>query len=245
MAVIQKQPVKRRKIYEEVVDRLEGMMLRGELKPGDAMPSERELMDSFQIGRTSVREALFALQKMGLITVRNGERAFVTRPSAERLVNELSGTVRHMLAHPDGLAEFQQARTIVECALARNAAENATEEDLEELSRALEANRLAIGDPDLFTQTDLAFHYAIIKIAHNSIFTALHAAVYGWLSDQRLTGLRREGADKSAFAGHLDVFTAIANHDADAADAAMHDHLAKVSENYLVGRQAALVGREG
>ena len=70
-------PVRRRKLYEEIVDRLEALMLDGTLAPGDQLPSERELMVTFQVGRTAVREALFALSRMGLISLQNGAKLYV------------------------------------------------------------------------------------------------------------------------------------------------------------------------
>lgn len=226
------QPIKRRKIYEDVVEALESMMLRGELRPGDAMPSERELMESFEVGRTSIREALFALQKMGLISVRNGERAFVTQPSTKKLISEMSGTVRHMLAQPDGLREFQDARILLESALARAAAVQRTEEQMAAISAALEDNRRSIGDRESFIQTDVAFHYSIISVSKNAIFMELHAAVYDWLSSQRAIGLQRDGADTDAFEGHKAVHDAIKAKDPDKAEAAMRQHIIDVNDNY-------------
>ncbi|WP_266064489.1 transcriptional regulator NanR [Brucella intermedia] len=226
------QPIKRRKIYEDVVEALEGMMLRGELRPGDAMPSERELMENFEVGRTSIREALFALQKMGLISVRNGERAFVTQPSPKKLISEMSGTVRHMLAQPAGLREFQDARILLESALARAAALQRTEEQMAAITKALEQNKRSIGDLEAFAQTDVAFHYSIISVLQNTIFIELHAAVYDWLSNQRAIGLQRGGADMGAFKGHKAIHDAIKAQDPDKAEAAMRKHLSDVNENY-------------
>lgn len=237
MISLPKQPIRRRKIYQEVADRIERMMLSGELKPGDAMPSERELMESFQVGRPSVREALFALQKMGLITVRNGDRAVVTRPSAERIVSELSGAVRHMLAEETGMQAFQQARLMVECAIVRYAAVRVDKDDLALMKAALEANFAAIGNISAFSRTDLDFHYAIIKVTRNPIFIALHSASFEWLTDQRMMSLRRKGADLAAYKGHRAVYEAIAKGDGDAAETAMARHLEQVARYYWTSRQ--------
>lgn len=232
----QLKPVKRKKLYQDIVEQLEEMMLRGQLSPGDTLPSERDLMDQFAVGRTSVREALFSLQKMGLITVRNGEKAYVTKPSAEHLVSELSGAAKHMLASNDGVREFQGARIIMEMALARNAARIATAQDIGQLRNALEKNRLAINDIVEFAATDVDFHFVIAKINGNSIFQALHGATSEWLSEQRLTSLRSEGATQSAFDAHLAIFNAIEARDADAAEAAMKDHLTRVTGFYWTAK---------
>src|SRR5262245_21134195 len=118
MATLPQQvPVKRRKVYEEVAQRLEDMMLSGALRPGDVLPAERELVETFGVGRSAIREALFALQRMGLVSIRNGERAYVTKPTPEVVVGELSGAVRHLLAQPEGARHMQQARTLHEASL--------------------------------------------------------------------------------------------------------------------------------
>lgn len=225
-------PVKRRKVYEEIAERLESMMLTGVLSPGDVLPSERELMETFQVGRSSIREALFALQRMGLVSIRNGERAYVIKPSADIVVAELSGTVRHMLARPDGARELQQARSMHEVSLARFAAEHATDEDLGYLAAALEANHKAIGDAGAFTKTDVEFHVVLAQIPRNSIFISLQKAMAGWLAEQRMTSLQAEGADVAAFEAHEAIYRAIAARDADAAERAMQGHLDEVGTYY-------------
>jgi DNA-binding FadR family transcriptional regulator len=228
----QQAPVKRKKIYEEIVERLEAMMLDGTLSPGDILPAERDLMDSFQVGRSSIREALFALQRMGLVSLRNGERAYVTTPSADVVVNELGGAVKHLLARPEGARELQAARTMHEISLARHAARHATDDDLRELKTALDNNRAAMGDLATFTRTDVAFHLVLARIPKNSIFTSLHAALASWLSEQRTTSLRNEGAEQAAFEAHEAIYRAIAARDPDAAERAMQGHLEEVGSYY-------------
>src|SRR3954447_10012120 len=122
--------VRRRKLYEEVADQLERMIADGEYAPGDQLPSERELMRQFAVGRPAVREALFHLRKMGLVELRSGERARVTRPTPRLVLDSLSGTARHMLAAPNGVREFQDARAFFEVGLARHASSFATGQDI-------------------------------------------------------------------------------------------------------------------
>ena len=131
--MLQKEPVRRRKLYEDIAKRIEEAILDGDLAEGDQIPSERDLMTTFGVGRTSVREALFALQRMGLIALNNGERARVTRPTPEVLVGELSGSARHLLSSPKGVQNFQEARLFLEVALARHAALHATKTDFSAL----------------------------------------------------------------------------------------------------------------
>jgi GntR family transcriptional regulator, sialic acid-inducible nan operon repressor len=225
-------PIRRRKLYEEVAERIEAMIRDGQFMPGDQLPSERELMETFGVGRSAVREAMLALQRMGLVAVSSGERSRVVSPSAKSMVSELAGVARFMLAQDGGVARFQQARALFEIGLARLAAQIASDEDIARLRAALEANRQTIGDHDRFQRTDVAFHYAIAQIPRNQIFTSLHEAVVAWLTEQRLTSGRMPGAGEAAYAAHARIYAAIAAHDAPGAELAMQEHLEAVAALY-------------
>jgi len=75
------------------------MIAEGTYPRGTLLPPERELMRLFGIERPSIREALFALNRMGLVTISSGERVRITTPTPDRLITELSGAVRHFLTH--------------------------------------------------------------------------------------------------------------------------------------------------
>jgi GntR family transcriptional regulator, sialic acid-inducible nan operon repressor len=223
--------IRRRKLYEEVADHLEQMIEEGEFAESERLPSERDLMRHFGVGRPAVREALFHLRKMGLLENRSGERARVTRPTPQFVINTLSGTARHMLAAPGGVQDFQHARVFFEVGLARHAAVFATDEDLANFKAALEANRQSIGDLKRFERTDVAFHYVLAVIPRNPIFTAIHAALAEWLLEQRQMTLT-SGEDLVAYEAHCAIFEAVAAGNPDRADQAMRDHLDHVTRLY-------------
>ena len=223
--------VRRRKLYEEVADQLERMIEDGEYPRGDQLPSERDLMRQFGVGRPAIREALFHLRKMGLVEIRSGERARVTRPTPQFVIDALAGTARHMIAAPGGVHDFQDARVFFEVGLARHAAEHATDEDLARFKTALEANRQSIGDLKRFERTDVAFHYVLAVLPQNPIFTAIHAALAEWLLEQRQTTLA-PGQDLKAYQAHRAIFEAVAARDPDRAEKAMRDHLDYVVRRY-------------
>jgi DNA-binding FadR family transcriptional regulator len=225
-------PIRRRKLYEEVVLRIEGMIHGGGYAPGDQLPSEREIMEQLGVGRSAVREAMLSLQKMGLVTVRSGERARVTAPTADVLVSELSGAARMLLAQEGGIQLFQEARALFEIGLARLAAVRAGPQDVARLKAALDDNRRAIGDARTFMATDVAFHFVIATIPGNPIFTSLHNAVVGWLIEQREISGRAAGADRDAHAAHRRIFKAIEAGDPAKAEAAMQAHLDEVARHY-------------
>src|SRR5260370_33062348 len=105
-------PIRRRKVSDEAALRLEAMIRDGTFPEGALLPPERGLMKMFGVGRASIREALYALGRMGLVQVRTGERPLVTRPTAENLLTELSGVARHFLAGSRGPEHFQEARAL-------------------------------------------------------------------------------------------------------------------------------------
>jgi DNA-binding FadR family transcriptional regulator len=208
------------------------MILSGEYREGDQLPSEREIMDVFGVGRTSVREALFALQKMGLIKISNGERARVTSPTASRLIEELSGAARHFLARPDGIRHFQQVRLLFETAIARHAAEVRTAADIKRLEKALADNQRALGTEDLFVPTDLRFHAILPEIIGNPIFIGLYDSMAVWgVSVREITG-QVPGASELTYRDHKRICEAVSAGDPEAAAAAMQSHLQRVDRLY-------------
>jgi GntR family transcriptional repressor for pyruvate dehydrogenase complex len=224
--------VRRRRLYEDVASGLEAMIREGALIAGDALPSERELTVQFGVGRTAVREALFHLQKMGLIELKSGERAKVTRPTPEIMMEGLAGAARHMLAEPDGVRKFQDARTFFEIGLARHAAKHATDSDIRALADALDHNRQCIGDLAKFEKSDVAFHYVLALIPKNPIYTALHSAIAEWLVEQRHVTLAYPGQNKIAYRAHKTIYDAIAARDPDRAERVIKAHLNQVSNAY-------------
>jgi GntR family transcriptional regulator, sialic acid-inducible nan operon repressor len=217
--------------YEKVVRRLEEQMLAGKYVPGDKLPSERALMAQFAVGRGSVREALFALQKMGLVALAAGERAYVTRPTAENLLRELSGAARQLLAAPGGVRHFQQARRLFECGMVREAAAKATPEGTRRLFEALEANRTATSVARAVA-SDIEFHYRIAEMSANPVLTALHTALGEWLREQRTTSVQATNARRNAHRAHRKIYDAIAARDPERAAEAMRAHLEEVEAFY-------------
>ncbi len=238
-ALLAVKPVERRKVSDEVASRLEALVRDGTLTTGDQMPAERDLMRTFGVGRPAVREALFRLKRMGLVELRNGERARVTSPTPSVLLDELSGAARMLLAQPRGNEHFQEARALFEVGVAEHAARVRRVRDLEKLRAALAANAAAIGDPERFERTDVAFHYALTQITGNPIFVAIHDSIVEWLTEQRTVALRVEHADRLAFAGHRRIFAAIESGEPAAAAAAMRRHLREVAALYWKSQRRA------
>jgi len=218
-------PISRPKLYEVVAARLEAAIRDGRLKPGDRLPSERDLMETFDTGRPSVREAFLSLEKKGLIETENGRRARVKKPDVGSVLESLDSVIHLSLQDPDTFKDLFAARSFLEQAMARNAANNITDAQLVTLRNRLDDNGAAIGDRREFVRTDALFHRALFEIAGNRIFEAVHDAFAGWVEERRSKLVRQSFTERWAHRQHVDIFTAIADRDAEAAEIAMRDHL--------------------
>lgn len=225
--------IERRTLSEQVAEQLEADILEGRLGENDQLPSERELMEQFGVGRPAVREALFYLQQLGLIAINSGTRARVIRPTAEAVMARLSGVTRQLLSNPGGQQYFQEARALFEISLARYAASYAEQEDLDRLRAALQDNHDAVGDEARFKRSDNDFHGVLASIARNPIFDAIHVALSEWLDDRRAQVLQQKDEDIAALDAHIAIVRAIESRDPDAAEAAMRRHLDRHYGTYM------------
>lgn len=227
-----KQPVERKKLSQTIEEELERMIRQGELQEGEALPSERDLMQAFSVGRPSVRDALAGLARKGLVKISSGERTRVTRPSADTIISELSVMSKDFLAQPGGLKYFEQLRKFFESSLVRYAAEHASEEDIAELRNALELNKKAIKNNAQFKKTDVYFHRVIAGIPKNPIFLAIHHALIDWVIDSRKNSIDYEMLNEISYKAHEQIFKCIENRDPIGADAALSKHIDYVFENF-------------
>jgi GntR family transcriptional regulator, sialic acid-inducible nan operon repressor len=220
--------IERRKLFEHVAAHLEAQILSGKLQPGDQLPPERDLQARFGVGRPAIREALITLQRAGLVEVSNGARARVSMPTASNIFAGMAPGVRQMLSSEQGQRSFQEARLFFEVGLARQAARQASAEDIRALRDALDANEAAIGRREDFIRTDIAFHFEFARMARNPIFIALHDQISAWLTEQRVVTLAVDGQEAIAFKAHRAIFDAVRRRDSDAAEEAMRGHLTQL-----------------
>lgn len=229
--------ITRRRLYEDVVAHLEAQIHEGTYRPGDELPSERNLMKDLGVGRPAIREALFALQKMGLIALSSGERPRVVEPSHSVVLETMRGPIQRMINQPDGRRNFQRARVFFEVGIVREVAMTARPDDVDRLGRALAANKGAVGKVSQFEKTDVDFHLVLAEIPRNPVFIAIHDAVFDWLYEQRRMTLSVPHQIDNAYREHEEIFCAVRDCNPDRAERAMRGHLARGHELYwsLVG----------
>jgi DNA-binding FadR family transcriptional regulator len=226
----------RKKLAELVEAELEKWIRRPGIEEGKKLPSERELMAIFKVGRPSVREALASLKRKGLVQIGNGERARVRRPSADTVISQLSGIAQDFLTQPKGIAHFEQLRQFFESSLVRYAAERATDEQICRLEAALARNSEALDDNEYFVRTDVGFHRVIAEIPGNPIFLAVHVALLDWLIAARAPTLEKDllhRHNNNSYQQHVEIFNAIKQRNPDAAENALKEHLRSVYAAYF------------
>ncbi len=164
------QPVKSKKIYEEIVAQIKDLIAKGGLNPGDRLLSERELAEKLAVSRASVREALRTLELMGLVEIRTGEGTFVREASTDAFVHPLAA----ILALERGtFHQVYEVRRIIESACAHLAAERVTPKELMEMEAALRQMEEDMDQGRLGDLADTRFHLAIAEATHNPILATL------------------------------------------------------------------------
>lgn len=222
-----------RKVYQEVLERLMARIRSGEIPPNGQLPSERELMEAYGVGRPAVREALQELQRAGVVEIAHGERARVVVPTAERLIAQVATGAMHLLrTQPGTLEHLKDVRVFLETGTARMAAQRATEEDVARLRLAIARHRASMVDLARFIELDMAFHREIAAISGNPIFPAIVEALFRWASEHYRALVRAPGAEQLTIAEHERIVDAIASGDPEAAAAAMGAHLTRANALY-------------
>ncbi len=223
----------RRKLSDQVLERMQELILSGEIGPGETLPSEHALMDRFGVGRPAVREALQSLQTMGLITITHGERSRVNELAPDAVLRQGDAVARMLLsAAPENLEDLKQARWLFELGMVRVGAPRASADAVAELRRLIEAQRGELGDPAAFIRADIAFHVQLAALSGNRILSAVSEAMLGWLFRFHSDLLFWSGHEDLTLAEHGGIVDAIEAGDADAAAAAMDAHLKRSNPLY-------------
>ena len=198
------------------------MISRGELQPGSKLPPERELARQFAVNRASIRQALKALDVMGIVHQRVGDGTYLTQDASTTLRAPLD-----FLILVDGISfqELYEARRIVEPELAARAALRRTEEDLVALENAVEAMKATpLNDAVGLAEQDLTFHEIIWRASGNRVCQRMFSSLHRALS-RSLTLTSAVCPDQTPVDFHDQVYRAIKNEDPQTARAVMVDHL--------------------
>jgi GntR family transcriptional regulator, transcriptional repressor for pyruvate dehydrogenase complex len=226
--------IKKTRIYEEVVSQIHDLIKEGRFKAGDQLPAERELAETFKVSRTSVREALRALETQGLVVSRTGTGNFVADLPIESLVAPLA---KLLIDEKDALADIFEMRKLIEPHIASLAAERATPRDIERMKTILDKQSDAVSRGETGVEADAEFHFAIGRATQNHALEKLVSGLMEILSHSREESLQTPGRRMDSIESHRKILASIEAHDQTKAREAMLRHVERVEENVLLSKK--------
>jgi len=220
-------PIERRKTYELVADRLTTEISSRVLEPGDLLPPERELVASYGVGRSSIREALRMLESRGLIESK-GNGTF----TVASLTNPLDHSLNLLLeAEEADVTELFEVRRILEGECAALAAARRKREQLDRMDAAVEAMAEGLGSELGFIDADLRFHMTVAEASGNRVAAYLMQAIRGLLQQALQSVYHVPGSPDRAIEMHRLILDAIRDRRPDVARARMQEHVESVERD--------------
>lgn len=228
--VLNIQPVEKLVLIDQIIEVIGRLIAEGALKPGDTLPSERDLSEMLKVSRTSVRQALKALDVLGVLEISPGSRTFLNKSITKLLINPLKFMT---LLHDITTLELFGTRKIIEVALARLAAVNASETDIKIMKNTLKIAEDNLNDPKRYVLVEMEFHDNIFKAAGDRVLSAIMASINNLLLENREKSAHLFTNLKDSLNQHTKIFEAIKEKNPDKAGSAMLDHLTKVEHLFL------------
>jgi GntR family transcriptional regulator, transcriptional repressor for pyruvate dehydrogenase complex len=197
---------------------VEDLIATRQLRPGDRLPSERDLAEEFKVSRTVVREAVHRLVARGMLEVKPGSGIVVRLPSRQTVIQSLA-------------TFFQEVAGI--------AAERRTLEDLSRLERILAEMLGFKRNAEAFAEHDVAFHSVLAQATHNELFVVMNESIHDILYKVRQLGGRVPGSREKAIKFHEAIYKKVCASDPQGARRAMLEHLADSEQTFIKGLSAA------
>lgn len=216
--------LRRETLSQQVTQGLLGLIADHGLRPGDALDSEAALATEFGVSKPVIREAVRALQAVGILEVANGRRAVVRTITSEPLLNFFQWVI---YAHDDAEVEMLELRRGLETQSAVLAAQRATDDEIDSMREIIEQMSDHLEEADTFVELDAQFHLAIAAASHNTLLRHLVESIRNPIQQTIRDGLRRkwtpEGRQRT-FQIHADIFAALEKRDGVAAQQVMAEH---------------------
>jgi len=213
---------------DRIAERLVALITERKLRPGEKLPSERDLAAMMQVSRPSLRAALRALDMMKIIEIRHGSGTYVASLRPERLVEHFD----FVFSLDDStFAQALAARAMLEPSLAAEAAQNATQVELAEIGTCWERAAKSVHDPKLFLEADIELHQLITAAVHNQIIARFMSTLYrlGLASRTRTVALK--GVREQSLLDHQAIVDALLRRDPAAAASSMQKHIMNISKS--------------
>lgn len=227
-------PLDQRNLSDRIVSHIKSLIINNELKPGQRLPTENELSNLLQVSRATVREAKKVLEAAGLIEVKAGDGSYVTERGTQILA--ISNTF-HIHNRELTIKEFFEGRKIIEVALTELAAQRSTDADIEKIEAFFSEMENSINDLDLFVESDIKFHLAVIASSHNSFLLEMYQKVTDILEKIIRSIVQLPMVRERALLMHRKIVESIKMKDPERARKASLDHLEDVWNSIKISLQ--------
>lgn len=226
-------------LSDRVAEQLTEAIVSGKLRPGDLLPSERELGDKFSVSRTVVREAVRSLSARGLVRVTAGRGVEVSTYGP----GNVAASMRLLVRGHDGLdyGKVNEVRTAVEVQVAGLAAQRASRADLERLVQLCDAYAESLKKRDLAaaSELDFQFHRELTRASGNELLLAMLDSIADVLREVRNQSMTDVHVGEDGLRAHRQILKYVSAGKPDAARQAMAEHLAE-AERVWQGHQAGV-----
>ena len=218
-----------------VTFRLLDLLLSESMRPGDRLPGERALAEDLGVGRSAVREAISALEVLGIVETRAGSGTYLRSGTSELLPSTLSWS---LLLDQDRTSELTVVRSALERSAAELAATHRTDEQAQHLLELVERQRDAADEPERYVEADIAFHRELAQIAGNKLLSEILSTTRTLLRVWFENAVDRHADIEEAIREHREIAQAIADRDPDAVSGAMTRHMATATARILRGSES-------
>lgn len=225
-------PIRKVNVSEQVFEQLKNLLLRGEWKPGEKMPSENELAQMFGVSRITVRQALQKLNVLGMVETRLGEGSFVRESDPGDSMNAL---LPAMMFNQDSLYQVEEFREIVEVESVKLAVLRAEQEDIVQLGKIYGKMQQSVGKPKEFGAVDLEFHMKLGQMTRNALVMKTQDILHSTLLEARDDIVERMGYEPGLYY-HAQLLEAIEQRDSRRARQIMKEHL-RYNKNFFIKKE--------
>lgn len=214
--------IKKEHLYESVAEKLEIMIISDSGQLGQKLPSEQSLAKSFGVSRNIIREALKILKERGLIDLRTGEGAYITKPASQTLTDLIG---RMLVMDNIDAASVYEMRVLFEIKACSLAAERATEQEFQELENINQQMKEQSENIDARVELDLLFHAHIAKITKNPLLGLFVQSMTSLLKTMIKQAIQFPGGSENGIEYHQKIIDCLRSRDLQRAEDVMREHL--------------------
>jgi GntR family transcriptional repressor for pyruvate dehydrogenase complex len=223
----------RKSVYEDVCERIQELIRKGEFRVGDKLPPERKLAEKFNVSRNSIREALRVLAENSIVRSRHGDGTYVCGGQGTSLARSLTMAVEKKRRRLRDIFEF---RRILEPQIAFLAASNISRSEVDRLKMLVfdQERRIMSGEED--SDLDSAFHLVLARAAKNTVIVEVLKTLSSVWNESRSDSLQSEARRTASLRTHVRIVDALEKRDPEAAREAMNNHLLEIERAVFEGR---------